>query len=273
MKPLTDTRRAILSAANKHADGFALPPPHLPPAPRIAVAKALLGAGLLARADGAEGQRPGLRWKLDGERVLLRITEAGLGAIGAVPAEAPPEPRQGSGAEPAGQAAAVAQDGAVAAAARRDAAQQATVASEAAQGASVAIPRQTRREALRSAAQAVLAAWDDAQGEHAGLAEAIEQLRQALAKSAAVRSTPGPRSPRTGTKQEAVLALLRRPEGASGPQIIAATGWAPHTVRGFLAGLKKRGVAVLVHDRVRQVGPGKAGTKGSYSIYRIAEVG
>jgi predicted ArsR family transcriptional regulator len=137
----------------------------------------------------------------------------------------------------------------------------------------VAVPRPTGRDTLRSAALAVLAAWNDAQGEHAGLAEAIEQLRQALANSGVARTAPGPRPPRTGTKQAAVLALLRRPEGANGPQIVAATGWAPHTVRGFLAALKKRGVAVLVHERVRQVGPSKAGAKGSYSIYRIAEAG
>ena len=52
-----------------------------------------------------------------------------------------------------------------------------------------------------------------------------------------------------------------------------ATGWAPHTVRGFLVSLKKRGVEVVVAERVRQVGPGAAGAKGSYTIYRIAEAG
>jgi len=50
---------------------------------------------------------------------------------------------------------------------------------------------------------------------------------------------------------------------------MAATGWAQHTVRGFLAGLKK-GHTVEVLERVRQVGPGAQGTKGSYSVYRIA---
>ncbi|MBI0539661.1 DUF3489 domain-containing protein, partial [Roseomonas sp. KE2513] len=49
-----------------------------------------------------------------------------------------------------------------------------------------------------------------------------------------------------------------------------ATGWAQHTVRGFLAGLKKKGHAVEVLERVRQVGPGAQGAKGSYSVYRIA---
>jgi hypothetical protein len=123
------------------------------------------------------------------------------------------------------------------------------------------------------AAQAVLAAWDDAPGEHAGLAAAIERLRRAIAEPVAARSGSASRAARAGTKQATVLALLRRPEGASGPAIAAATGWASHTVRGFLAALKKRGVAVLVRERVRQVGPCKEGAKGSYTIYRIAEAG
>jgi biotin operon repressor len=229
------------------------------------VAGALLGAGLLTRAEGADGHHPSMTWKLGGEAVLLRITEAGLQAIGAAPAQAPPEPQQGSVAEPEGQ-------GAEAAAAPADAAQ-ATAAPEATQGASVVIPRPSERKALRSAALAVLAAWDDAQSEDAGLAEAIERLRQALAKPAAARSASGSRAPHAGTKQAAVLALLRRPESASGPAIAEATGWAPHTVRGFLAALKKRGIEILVHERVRQVGPSKAGARGSFTVYRIAEAG
>jgi biotin operon repressor len=79
------------------------------------------------------------------------------------------------------------------------------------------------------------------------------------------------RTPRTGTKQETVLAMLRRDAGASGPQIAAATGWASHTVRGFLAGLKKKGFTIATLERVRTVGPNKEGAKGSYTIYRIEE--
>ena len=70
-----------------------------------------------------------------------------------------------------------------------------------------------------------------------------------------------------------MLALLRRPEGASGPQLIEATGWAPHTVRGFLAGLARKGITVAVLDRVRQAGRGRAGAKGRYTVYRIARAG
>jgi hypothetical protein len=63
-----------------------------PPAPRAAVAKALLGAAPLAPAEGDEGRHSGLTWKLGGESVLLRIIEAGLQATGAAPVPAPQEP-------------------------------------------------------------------------------------------------------------------------------------------------------------------------------------
>jgi hypothetical protein len=135
-------------------------------------------------------------------------------------------------------------------------------------------PSQAQRAAslpgptLRDAARAVLAAWDANDGVR--LAAALDGLRAALPTRREPRQAGTPRTPRQGARQAAVLALLRRPEGASGPDIIAATGWAPHTVRGFLAGLKQRAIAALVHERVRQVGPGREGAKGSYTVYRIA---
>ncbi len=53
------------------------------------------------------------------------------------------------------------------------------------------------------------------------------------------------RQPRSGTKQETILALLRRPQGTTLAEIAeTASNWRPHTVRGFLAGLKKKGFAV-----------------------------
>ncbi|SDE56098.1 Protein of unknown function [Belnapia rosea] len=67
--------------------------------------------------------------------------------------------------------------------------------------------------------------------------------------------------------------MLRRPKGATVGQIAEATGWQAHTVRGFFAGLKRRnGIAVEAAERVRQVGLGKEGAKGSYTVYRLAEV-
>ena len=46
------------------------------------------------------------------------------------------------------------------------------------------------------------------------------------------------------TKAELVLGMLRRAEGASLEQMVAATGWLPHTTRAALTGLKRKGHAV-----------------------------
>jgi Protein of unknown function (DUF3489) len=60
---------------------------------------------------------------------------------------------------------------------------------------------------------------------------------------------------RQGTKQAQVVAILRRKEGATIGQIVEATEWRPHTVRGFFAGAlrKKLGLSVTSEkvDEVR----------------------
>ncbi|SDE44797.1 DUF3489 domain-containing protein [Belnapia rosea] len=130
----------------------------------------------------------------------------------------------------------------------------------------------SHRPCLRDAARRVFIGWGDWAGERAGLADAVVALRVILVKPAPLPRTAGSRKSREGTKQQQVLAMLRRPEGATVAQIAEVTGWQAHTVRGFFAGLKRRqGIAVEAAERVRQVGPGKESAKGSYTVYRIAE--
>lgn len=54
----------------------------------------------------------------------------------------------------------------------------------------------------------------------------------------------GMRSARPGTKQALVITLLSRPGGATLDDLIAATGWLPHTTRAALTGLRQKGYAL-----------------------------
>ena len=52
------------------------------------------------------------------------------------------------------------------------------------------------------------------------------------------------------SKLETILALLARPEGASLAELVAATGWQAHSVRGALAGSLKRKGHAIVSDKI-----------------------
>ena len=54
----------------------------------------------------------------------------------------------------------------------------------------------------------------------------------------------GMRPARAGTKQALVIALLSGPGGATLDDLIAATGWLPHTTRAALTGLRQKGHAL-----------------------------
>ena len=69
-----------------------------------------------------------------------------------------------------------------------------------------------------------------------------------------------PAKPRIGTKQTQLIALLETPTGASLAEIVAATGWQAHTVRGAISGtLKKKLRLAVVSKKI----------EGRGRVYRI----
>lgn len=66
---------------------------------------------------------------------------------------------------------------------------------------------------------------------------------------------------RPGTKLAALVVALRRPQGATNLQLMLATGWQPHSVRGAISGLlrKRLGLNVVLTrnaagERVYRIG-------------------
>src|SRR4051794_35947225 len=84
MMTVSDTQQQILTAAAEHEHRLAMAPRGLPAAARNAVFRSMLKNGLLAEVP-APPEYAGLGWRQDeaGAWIALRITNAGLRAIGA----------------------------------------------------------------------------------------------------------------------------------------------------------------------------------------------
>ena len=92
-------------------------------------------------------------------------------------------------------------------------------------------------------------------GDRAGL---IDQLWSAI--EALPDPEPQPDMDRL-SKQDGVIAMLRRPEGATIDEVVSATGWQRHTVRGVFSGTLKKKLGLTLASTKEQRG----------RVYRIAE--
>jgi hypothetical protein len=73
---------------------------------------------------------------------------------------------------------------------------------------------------------------------------------------------PQPQSDaRRPSKQDSVIAMLRRAEGATVDEVVSATGWQRHTVRGVFSGTLKKKLGLTLASAQEERG----------RVYRIAE--
>lgn len=77
----------------------------------------------------------------------------------------------------------------------------------------------------------------------------------------ATKRTTEIEKPEYGTKQELVLTLLSRRDGASIDEVMQATNWQQHSVRGFFAGTVKKKLGFNL---------GSSKTPGEARRYKIA---
>jgi hypothetical protein len=231
MTKLSDTQAIILSAAAQRPGGNLLPlPGSLRGGAAVKVVGALLARGLAreevtdrtTRADTALN----IVWRNEdeGRAVLLRITPEGLAAIGVEPAADPVAMPE---AEPASAGGAVDH--------RFD-------------------------EGTNSAGEA--AGVDAAESTDTPAAEPKRRGRPKNAATSAAATPSAQKRTRDDTKQAQLIAMLRRKEGATIAQIVAATGWQPHTVRGAFAGALKKKLGLVVTS---------VKVEGGERVYRLAD--
>ena len=73
-----------------------------------------------------------------------------------------------------------------------------------------------------------------------GVEPVVVKTMAAICTHAAQPLASKPPTPRAGTKQAQIIALLQRSQGASIAEIVAATGWQAHSVRGMISGALKK---------------------------------
>jgi hypothetical protein len=127
----------------------------------------------------------------------------------------------------------------------------------------IAVASNAELHAARISGKQLLALWNALPGvekqRKVGDRDAlIDQLWSAIE----LLPDPEPQSdPKRRSKQDAVIAMLRRPEGVTVDEVASVTGWQRHTVRGVFSGTLKKKLGLTLASAQEERG----------RVYRITE--
>jgi Protein of unknown function (DUF3489) len=123
----------------------------------------------------------------------------------------------------------------------------------------IAVASSEELNAARLSGKRLLALWNALPG--------VERRRKVGDRDAlieqlwsAIEALPDP-DPKRPSKQDEVIAMLRRAEGATVDEVVSATGWQRHTVRGVFSGTLKKKLGLTLASAKEERG----------RVYRIAE--
>jgi type VI protein secretion system component VasF len=125
----------------------------------------------------------------------------------------------------------------------------------------ISVASSAELHAARLSGKRLLALWNALPG--------VEKRRKVADRDAlieqlwsAIEMLPDPQSDaKRPSKQEEVIAMLRRAEGATVDEVVSATGWQRHTVRGVFSGTLKKKLGLTLASVKEERG----------RVYRIAE--
>ena len=125
----------------------------------------------------------------------------------------------------------------------------------------VAVASREELHAARLSGKRLLALWNALPGvEKQKVGDRDTLIDQLWSAIEALPDPDPPSNTKRPSKQEAVIAMLQRPEGATVDEVASVMGWQRHTVRGLFSGTLKKKLGLTLASATEERG----------RVYRIA---